>query len=340
MVCMRGIRVPALLAALMLAVAGCGTAGGKTETGAGPGKGGSGTSAQGFPDLYGLTKDGSIAHFSNGTWTTRQPDLAPGEKLDQISWSGLPGTRPLATVRSDADNSCNPTIRRIGDDGTLSPSLAAGYLPSQSPNGNLLAYVSLGPASTTGAAPSKIKKCGEQRLIVKDLDKGTERSWRVTHSAKAPNYRYGYIETKLAWSPDSTHIVVGTQDAQLYSIDVATWTEGSTLRGEKKLRSGKRILDPIWNYATGHLFVNGTKPEGTSVVLDRVDPNNGETVSTIDTGQQSFPFGMYSSEDHSIFLQNNNGLSSEPNKQSIVDVAQDGGTSVVSASGPDLVSIG
>ena len=97
---------------------------------------------------------------------------------------------------------------------------------------------------------------------------------------------------------------------------------------------------PFGTTPTGRLLLNGTKPEGTSVVLDRVDPNNGETVSTIDTGQQSFPFGMYSSEDHSIFLQNNNGLSSEPNKQSIVDVAQDGGTSVVSASGPDLVSIG
>ena len=66
---MRGIRIPALLAALMLAVAGCGTAGGKTETGAGPGKDGSGASAQTVPDFYGITSGGDIAHYSNGTWT-------------------------------------------------------------------------------------------------------------------------------------------------------------------------------------------------------------------------------------------------------------------------------
>ncbi len=336
MVRMRGIRVPALLVALVLAVAGCGSAAGKTETGAGS----SGAPAQTVPDIYGITSGGDIAHFSDGTWTTQKPELSAGETIAQISWSGLRGTRPLATMRADVKNSCNPYIRRIDDDGTLSDPIGAGYSPSQSPDGKFLAYLSLGPASVAGDAPSKVAQCGEQRLIVKDMSTGTVRSWQVTYPAKAPNYRFGYIETALAWSPDSTHIVVGTQDAQLYSVDIANWAKGSTLRVAKDLRSGKRILDQIWNYATGHLFINGTGSGGDSVVLDRIDPTSGKTLGTIDTGQQSFPIGMFGSGDHSVFLDHHYQLGPEQNQLSIVEVAENGDKSVISSDVPDLVSAG
>jgi len=331
----------ALLAPLVLVVAGCGTAAGKTKIGAQSNSPASKLSAQSSAAFYGVTMEGGLKKFANGKWAQQPLDLRPGEKVERIFLPTDPQARPLVTVSSTTNGGCNPSVRQLEADGTLGPSIVSGYLPSLSPNGDLLAYLVRGPVADAGDAPSQIKECGDQHLVVKNLHDGSERSWLVSYPAKAPNYRFGYIETALAWSPDSTFLVVGTQDAQLYRVNLANWTKNATLRNETKLRSGKRILDAVWNYSTSQLFVNGTKPEGSSVVLDQINPATGVTLQSIDTGVQAFPFAITGAEDQAYFLRRNYTTSSEHNGPDIVSLNLDGASDLetVLSNVPELSSM-
>ena len=241
MVRMRGIRVPALLVALVVAVAGCGSAAGRTETGVGS----SGVPAQTVPDFYGITSGGDIAHFSDGTWTTQKPDLPAGEKLDRISWSHSPDARPLVTTEPATGlggSDCNPGIRWVGPDGKLSAAIAHGVSPSLSPDGRHLAYLALGPMPPMEKTPPAIAHCGMQRLVVEDLDTGVAHEWAASYTRSSTWYVYGYIETYLSWSPDSTHLVFGTQEGRLYNLAISAWKSGATVQGASELQPRTRSL--------------------------------------------------------------------------------------------------
>jgi hypothetical protein len=327
---------------MLLVVAGCGTAAGKTTTGAGSGSGrfdASAPTAQSVPDFYGLTGDDSVVQYADGSWTTLKAELPAGEKLSQISWSHSPDARPLVTTKPTSGlggSDCNPDIHWMTAKGQLSATIARGVSPSLSPDGQQLAYLVAGSASPPPAAdaPVGVAECGGQKLVVEDLKTGTTESWNASYPAAAPNYMYGYVEGVLAWAPDSKHLVYATQEAKLYSLDTSSWQSGATVRDAHELQSpGNAIVLPMWNEQNGHLFIIVPNGDGLGPSLKQIDPQSGTTIKAIASSMSAMPFYIYGTSDTGLVADARAAL-----RISTLDLGNGHGT-LVATGGPMTVTV-
>jgi Tol biopolymer transport system component len=151
----------------------------------------------------------------------------------------------------------SPTIWRVRASGGPVEAVAAGWAPRVSPDGRFLAYAAPRAGSQGCVQPGE--------LVVRDLTNGTEQ--RLDNSSDIPGF------TPLAWSPDSTRLVLVNPPITYQHVEVT----GTGLRQLEppRLPPGNGVI----LLGDGELVTSLPTPSTTRIVA--VDPATGDTRRTL-----------------------------------------------------------
>ncbi len=145
------------------------------------------------------------------------------------------------------------TVYRVPVDGGSPPEqVANGISPALSPDGAKLAYAAPG-----GDGPDGRPRCNN-RIVVRDLPTGAERTWRYPDDEAHSDglYQDGAI-TKIAWAPDSTRLAytLSFEGDSVAVLDTALDRDLSETLEVVVPGGGGDSRHPAWQATSGRLAI-------------------------------------------------------------------------------------
>lgn len=227
--------------------------------------------------FYTLDASGRLSRHTGTVDDVLSGASDPSYKIVSTTRSQAPDRLPYVVTKSLNSSDCSYDIRKLEATGTLSKPLAQGVAPAPSTDGRHLAFLRV------GALNPEDHGCSGQTLTVLDLQSGSQRQWSATFIAESGTHTTGQVVTPIQWSPDSSHVVFGTYDAVLYSLDT-TNPMLKSIRDAQVLRPRRPGWQvPLWDTARNALYVTdtGAQADGRESPLLEVDPSSGQDARTV-----------------------------------------------------------